>query len=134
MTTDSFLMTLWRFIARRGNPDIFWCDNGSNFISVEKEPKQALQNVRHDFVAKELALWNIEWKFIPPISCWMGGASEIMVKLTKCALKTVTNDRPMYDVLRTFIVEVESMLYSRYVTSVSDDYSDLQYDQLGITF
>ena len=40
----------------------------------------------------------------------------------------------MYDVLRTFIVEVESMLYSRYVTSVSDDYSDLQYDQLGITF
>ena len=64
----------------------------------------------------------------------MGGASEIMVKLTKCALKTVTNDRPMYDVLRTFIVEVESMLYSRYVTSVSDDYSDLQYDQLGITF
>ena len=64
----------------------------------------------------------------------MGGASEIMVKLTKRALKTVTNDRPMYDVLRTFIVEVESMLYSRYVTSVSDDYSDLQYDQLGITF
>ena len=62
----------------------------------------------------------------------MGGASEIMVKLTKRALKTVTNDRPVYDVLRTFIVEVESMLYSRYVTSVSDD--DLQYDKLRITF
>ena len=72
MTTGSFLTTLRRFIARRGEPDIIWCDNGSNFVGVEKELKQALQNVKHDFIAKELALRNIEWKFIPPISPWMG--------------------------------------------------------------
>ena len=42
MTTDSFLMTLRRFLARRGEPDIIWCDNGSNFVGVEKELKQAL--------------------------------------------------------------------------------------------
>ena len=64
-----------------------------------------------------MALRNIEWKFIPPISAWMGGAWEIMVKLTKRALKIVTSDRPMYEeVLRTFPVEVESTL-----TSTSDD-------------
>ena len=74
-----------------------------------------------------MALRNIEWKFIPPISPWMGGAWEIMVKLTKCALKTVTNDRPMYEeVLRAFLVEVESTLNSRPLTSISDDYNDLQ--------
>ena len=61
MTTDSFLITLRRFIARRGEPDIIWCDNGSNFVGVGKELKQALQNVKHDFIAKELALRNIEW-------------------------------------------------------------------------
>ena len=127
MTTDSFLMTLRQFIARRGEPDIIWCDNGSNFVGVGKELMQALQNVKHDFIAKELALRNIEWKFIPPISPWMGGAWEIMVKLTKRALKTVTNDRPMYEeVLRTFLVEVESTLNSRPLTSISDDYNDLQ--------
>ena len=127
MTTDSFLMTLRRFIARRGEPDIIWCDNGSNFVGVGKELKQALQNVKRDFIAKELVLRNIEWKFIPPISPRMGGAWEIMVKLTKRALKTVTNDRPMYEeVLRTFLVEVESTLNSRPLTSISDDYNDLQ--------
>ena len=50
-----------------------------------------------------------------------------MVKLTKRALKTVTNDRPMYEeVLRTFLVEVESTLNSWPLTSISDDYNDLQ--------
>ena len=58
MTTDSFLMTLRGFIARRGEPDIIWCDNGSNFFGVEEELKQALQNFKHDFIAKELALRN----------------------------------------------------------------------------
>ena len=57
----------------------------------------------------------------------MGGAWEIMVKLTKRALKTVTNDRPMYEeVLRRFLVEVESTLNSRPLTSISDDFNDLQ--------
>ena len=103
MTTDSFLTTLRRFIARRGEPDIIWCDN----VGVEKELEQALQNVKHDFIAKELPLRNIEWTFIPPISPWVGGAWEIMVKLTKRALKTVGNDRPMCkEVLRIFLVEV----------------------------
>ena len=74
MTTDSLLMTLRRFIARRGKPDIIWCDNGSNFVGIGKELKQALQNVKYDFIVKELALHSIEWKFIPPISPWMGGA------------------------------------------------------------
>ena len=50
-----------------------------------------------------------------------------MVKLTKRALKSVTNDRPMYEeVLRTFLVKVESTLNSRPLTSISDDYNDLQ--------
>ena len=57
----------------------------------------------------------------------MGGAWEIMVKLTKRALKTVTNDRPMYEeVLRTFLIEVESTLNSQPLTSISDDHNDLQ--------
>ena len=57
----------------------------------------------------------------------MGGAWKIMVKLTKHTLKTVTNDSPMYEeVLRTFLIEVESTLNSLPLTSIRDDYNDLQ--------
>ena len=43
----------------------------------------------------------------------MDGTLEIMVKLTKRALKTVTNNSQIYEeVLRTFLVEVESTLSS----------------------
>lgn len=126
MTTDSFLMTLRRFIARRGEPELIWCDNGTNFTGVEKELKLALRNIDYNVIEKELALRNIEWKFIPPVSPWMGGAWEIMVKLTKRALRTVTNDRPMYEeVLRTLFTEVESTLNSRPLTSLSDDPKDI---------
>ena len=116
--TDSFLMSLRRFIARRGEPDIIWCDKGSNFVGVEKELKQALQNVKHDLIAKELALGSIEWKFILlPISPRIGGAWEIIAKLTKRALKTVSNDRPMCEeVLTAFLLEVESTLNTRPLT------------------
>ena len=44
-----------------------------------------------------MALRNKEWILIPAISPCMGEAWEIMVKLTKRALKTVTNDIPMYE-------------------------------------
>ena len=105
MTTDSFFMTLRRFIARRGEQDIIWCDKDQTLSASKKELKQALQNVNFDFIEKQLALRNIEWKFIPPISPWMGEACKIMVKLTKLALKTDTMERPMYEeVLRTFLV------------------------------
>ena len=125
MTIDGFLITLRRFIARREEPNIIWCDNESNFVGVEKELKQAPQNVNYDFIGKQLALRNIEWKFLQPIRSEMGGVWEIMVKLTKRTLKNVTKDRPMHEeVLRTFLVEVESTLNSPPLTSLIDDCND----------
>ena len=69
--------------------------------------------------------YNINWKFIPPLSTWMGGAWESIVKLTKRALRIVTHDRPMYeDSLSTFTTEIESVLNSGPLTSVTDDPND----------
>ena len=49
-----------------------------------------------------------------------------MVKLTKRAFKNVINDRPMYEeVLRAFLVKVESTLNNRPLSSISNDYNDL---------
>ena len=59
MTTDSFLMTLQRFIAQRSEPDIIWCGNESNFFGNEEELKKTQQNVKHDLIAK---YWHYETK------------------------------------------------------------------------
>jgi len=41
MSTDYFLLALRRFIARRGQPETIWSDNGTNFVGVEKELKNS---------------------------------------------------------------------------------------------
>ena len=69
----------------------------------------------------------IIWKIMPTwnLSSWMRGAWESIVKLTKKALRIVTHDRPMYeDSLSTFITEIESVLNSQLLTSVTSDPND----------
>ena len=54
---------------------------------------------------------NIEWKFNPPISSWMGGVWEFLVKSVKRALRLSTGDRAFTeDLLTTFLCEVESVI------------------------
>ena len=36
LSTDSFLLALIRFMARRGKPKTIWTDNGTNFIGAEE--------------------------------------------------------------------------------------------------
>ena len=39
LTTDSFIASLRRFIAHRGNPSLIWSDHGTNFIGAAHEIK-----------------------------------------------------------------------------------------------
>ena len=127
LSTDSFILALKRLIARRGQPKVMYSDNGSNFRGAEKELGDLFSKIDFDKVSKTLTNDNINRKFIPPLSSWMGGAWESVAKLTKKALRIVTYDRPMYeDSLSTFIAEIESVLNlnSRPLTSVTDDPND----------
>ena len=40
LTTEAFISTFRRFVARRGKPSLLWSDHGSNFIGDQKEFKQ----------------------------------------------------------------------------------------------
>ena len=42
MSTDSFILALFGFKARRGHPKSIRSDNGSNFIGAERELRDAL--------------------------------------------------------------------------------------------
>ena len=39
LTTDTFIATLRRFIARRGKPTLIWSDHGTNFVGAARELK-----------------------------------------------------------------------------------------------
>ena len=86
MTMDAFILALCRFIAQRGHVKILRSDNGSNFIGAEKEVKHALTCIDQNKVAQTLNKQHIQWKFNPPVSPWMGGVWEALVKTVKRAL------------------------------------------------
>ena len=127
LSTDSFILALRRFRARRGNPKLIRSDNGTNFVGTERELREALQGLDQRRIKDELSAHNIEWRFNPPVAPWMGGAMESMVKLTKRALRSAMKERVFTEeALHTMLLEVESTLNSRPLTPVSDDVNDFE--------
>ena len=127
LSTDSFILALRRFKARRGYPKHIRSDNGSNFIGAEREMKDALSKLDQKKIINELNENRIEWTFNPPKSPWMGGAMESLVKITKKCLKTVIKDGLLNEeCVHTVLLEIESIVNSRPLTSVSDDINDLE--------
>lgn len=121
LTTDSAVMALRRFIARRGRPTEIWSDNGTNLQGANKELRRAI-----DHATQEEATTNrINWRFIPPSAPFMGGAWERLVRSVKTALYTVLQQRcPHEEVLHTLLCEVEYTVNSRPLTHVSIDPTD----------
>ncbi|GBN95266.1 hypothetical protein AVEN_15509-1 [Araneus ventricosus] len=62
LTTDTFLQTFHRFVARRGKPSIIYTDNGTNFVGA----CNALASIDFNEVSRQGADERIIWKFIPP--------------------------------------------------------------------
>ncbi len=73
--TDSFLMSLRRFIARRGKPHQLISDQGTNFKGGDHELKEAFNNI-HPQLQTELAKQQINFQYNPPNSPHFGGSWE----------------------------------------------------------
>ena len=56
LSTDSFILSLKRFIARRGQPKVMYSDNGSNFREAEKELRDLFSKIEFDKVRKPLQI------------------------------------------------------------------------------
>lgn len=121
---DSFLMSLRRFISRRGKPFELISDQGTNFRGGERELREAFSDLVPDLQAK-LAKQQIHFQFNPPSAPHFGGTWEREIRTLKNALQvTVGTQSVSEEVLRTVLVEIEAILNSKPLGYTSSDIAD----------
>ncbi|GFS51332.1 integrase catalytic domain-containing protein [Trichonephila clavipes] len=128
LTTQAFIASLKRFIARRGRPSLIFSDNGKTFIGANAELKRLYKLVINpdpelaDFLVDE----NINWKFLPLRASHFGGLWEAGVKSFKFHCKREAgNSRFTYEEFLSIMTQIEGILTSRPLTSLSTDIDDL---------
>ncbi|XP_068227993.1 uncharacterized protein [Palaemon carinicauda] len=115
--------------VKESHPKVIRCDNGTNFHGAERELKAALDEMEEKKIEKYLSHLHIEWKFNPPAASHMGGCWERKIRTVRKVLSALVKEfgeRLNDESLRTLLCEVESIVNSRPLTTVSDSVDDLE--------
>ncbi|XP_055622593.1 uncharacterized protein LOC129766152 [Toxorhynchites rutilus septentrionalis] len=125
LTTESCIMAVQRFVARRDKPREIWTDNATCFHGTHNEMK-AHQKALNIALAEKFTTAETTWKFIPPASPHMGGAWERLVRSVKVALGAILESprRPDDETLETILLEAEGMINARPLTYVPLESAD----------
>ncbi|XP_039531128.1 uncharacterized protein LOC120485874 [Pimephales promelas] len=122
--SDSFLMSLRRFIARRGKPYELLSDQGTNFKGGERELDDSFATLQ-EALQSHLASQQIKFVYNPPGAPHFGGCWEREIRSIKTALRvTIGTQTVTEEVLRTVLIEVEGILNSKPLGYTSSDVAD----------
>jgi hypothetical protein len=127
LDSDSFINALQRFIARRGVPSVIRSDNGSNFVSANKELRRMLENWNQSKIINHLSQSHCEWIFNPPAASHWGGTWERQIRTVRQIINGILKEQALNDEsLQTLMCLVESIMNGRPITNISTDPSDLE--------
>lgn len=130
LSTAAFLGALKRFIARRGSPKKIYSDNATNFIGAKNSLNDVYKLFKEKYHIKQIDEFcsqnEIKLQTIPPRSPHVGGLWEAGVKVVKKHFKSIEDYNFTFQQLSTIMAEIEAIMNSRPLTSLSDDPNDLQ--------
>ncbi|XP_014214634.1 uncharacterized protein LOC106643863 [Copidosoma floridanum] len=129
LSMEGFLAIFRRFISRRGIPKHVYSDNETNFVGANNELREIydlFKTPEYENQIENYALSNrITWHFNPPLSPHFGGLWEAAVKSFKHHLKrTLKNHTLTYEQMQTLLIEIEAILNSRPICTLSADPND----------
>ncbi len=118
-STEEFLLSLKRFIARKGRPEKIFSDNGKTFVATEKWLKRVRNDEKlNDWLAKQ----DIKWKFNLSRAPWWGGQFERLVGVMKQALyKSIGNGNLRWKELEEVLLDVKTTVNNRPLSYIEDD-------------
>ncbi|XP_062707792.1 uncharacterized protein LOC134288086 [Aedes albopictus] len=122
LSTDSCIMALQNFIARRGQPRKIYSDRGTNFVGANRELQNLQTTINHDEIMRESTTTDTEWVFNPPLAPHMGGSWERLIRTVKNNLSAICFTKALTDeVLRNLLIEIENTVNCRPLTHVPVD-------------
>ena len=121
LSTDSFIFSLRRFIARWDHVKLCRSDGGNYLVGAHNELSAAInawsQTQINDFMLQS----DIDWRFNSPCSSHHGAAWERLIRSVRRVLRSLNHTQSMDEkTLRTLMWEIEWILNSTPSTKVID--------------